>query len=344
MKSRMGRITLRITGITLLLLFGLTLAAPRVYATDLPSSTPTVEEFNVYRDVLEDDDFLLIVYENTPYSGTPDRNYSESFIWRLKSTDGLTEYAQAVGYNYNNDGWGYNVVSFYLDSGNVTALMGAGYWEKAYKITLTGTPAAYASPPTYTFTLSPSDYSSLTDTAEVKTATADRLIVIAADLDNKWGLSVTYSLIDSSEVGNVLSIYGESFFRGAIYGVQAMAPSIFSLSISNINIAERTFTPVYITELGSQYTGTYLEPAMLAGEGFFAVSYNLFGILLILLVCAFIVGGNWLLSGGNLWKGGVESAGPLIIGARLAMIPMGEFGLIVALCWFYVSAKVWKLI
>jgi len=344
MKSKMGRIALKVTGITLLSVFCLLAIAPVVYATDLPSSTPTIESFNAYRNVLETGDFLLIVYENTPYTGTPDRAYSQSFVWRLESVDGTTDYAFTTGYSYDNSGWGYNVVAFYFDAADVVSIIGADYWEKAYKVQLSGTPAAYDDPPTYTYTVGVSDYSALTDTDEVKTAVANRIMEIAADLDNKWGVAAAYSLIYSGEVGEVLSIYGQSFFRGAIYGVQAMAPSIFSVSISNVNVDDRTWTTTYTTELESQYTGTYFEEALTEGEGFFDVSYNMFGIVIILVLCAFTLVGNWMIAGGNLWKGTIEANGIAVVGARLAMIPFGEFALIVALCWLFISAKTWKLI
>jgi len=329
-----------IIGLSFFLLFPVT----TVLAIDNPDSTPSIVQFNAYRNVLETGDLLIIAYENTPYSTTPDMTYSESFIWRLKSTDGVSEYTQAVGYNYNDDGYGYNVISWYMDSGNVTATIGAGYWLQPYVVTLSGTPSAFDDPPIYNYTIGVSDYCSLTDTNEVKVAIAQRLLDIASDLDIRWGLSVTYSLLYAGEVGTTLSIYGQSFFRGAIYGVQGMAPSIFPLAITNVNTDDRTWTSSYATDLSNQYSGYYLETSFDAGKDFFDVDYNLMGILIVLAIAATIIGANWYLSGGNLWTGMTESVPVVVIGGRLFLLPMGELGLLAAVCWLYISAKTWRLI
>jgi len=347
----MKGIILRAAGVAVvaLTLLGWWLPQPAHALIAYPSSDPEVIQFNAYRNVLETGDFLVIVYENTPYATAPGVNYSEAYVWRMYDTDGTSELAQASGYNYHSRGYGYNAVNFYFSAAELATLglaLYPTYWEQAYVFRLSGTFGAdtFLVPRNYNFTISPSDYSSLTDTAEVKVAIAQRIIDIATDLNNKWGLATDYELTYSSETGTTLSIYGQSFFRGAIYGVQAMAPSIFPLAISNVDVDARTWTTAYAANLEGQYAGTYLEPAFTAGEGFFDVSYNVMGILIILIVCAFIIGVNWWLGGGNLWRGILESASPVIIGARLALLPLGEVGLLIAMVWLYISAKVWKLI
>ena len=314
-----------------------------------PDSDPTVIQFNAYRNVLETGDFIVIIYENTPYTTAPEVNYSEAYIWRMYDTDGTTELAQATGYNYNSSGYGYNVVGFYFSAAELATLGIASYpvyWELPYVFRLSGTfgTDTFLIPRNYNFNIGASDYSSLTDTDEVKTAIAQRIIDIATDLNNRWGLTTDYELTYSSETGTTLSIYGQSFFRGAIYGIQAIAPSIFPLAISSVDVDARTWTTAYVTSLEAQYAMTYLEAAFAAGEGFFDVSYNLMGILLIIGVCAFIIVCNWQLAGGNLWRGVLGASGIVIIGTRLTLVPLGETGLIIALCWLYVSAKVWRVI
>ncbi|MFC1904658.1 hypothetical protein ACFLXT_02725 [Chloroflexota bacterium] len=341
----MGSKLLRQIGISLaMVVLVVVLLATPVCAIALPDDTPAVVQFDAYRNVLETGDFLILIYENTPYASTPSSDYSENFIWRMYDTAGTTEYAQALGFNYNASGYGYNVVSFYFDSGNVTALMGAGYWDQPYVIKLSGTPFGFADPPIYTYAMSSSDYSDITVTAEVKTAIGLRLVIIANDLYNKWGLVTTTSLLYSGETGTVLSTFGEAFFRGAIYGVQAMAPGIFSLAISNVNTEARTWITTYQTLLESQYSGNYIDNAFTQGEEFLDVSYNLMGLLLVLFIGFGLIFGNWYVGGRGGWHGLVEAVPALVIGGRLAMLGMGELGLIATIAWLFISAKVWRVI
>lgn len=311
-----------------------------VQAIELPDGTPTVEKINAYRNVLETDDFFIIVYENTPYDSYPGTPYSEAFVWRLIDTDGETELAQALGANYNDYGYGYNVIGFYLSADDAPD----GYWETPYYITLSGTASAFDVPPKYTFNMNVSDFSVIEDSDLVKAEISQRILDLAADLDVRWELLAGYTLLDETETGSKLSIYGQAFFRMAIYGLQAMAPDAFPFSITNIDTALREWDDTYVSELETQHAGTYLEDAETAGKEFFNVSYNLMGMLIIALICAVIIGANWYLAGGNLWRGMVDSAPPLVIGSRIAMFGLGEVCLFAAVCWLYISAKIWRVI
>lgn len=313
-------------------------AVPAI-ATDLPDSTPTVESFYAYRNVLETGDFLVIIYENTPYATTPtDYTYSEAFVWQWIHSSNTTEYGQASGYTYQDSGYGYNVISFYLDADD------APTWGEAYRFTLYGTPPAFSTIPSYTFTIGASDYSSLTDTDDVKLAVAETVITIAADLDIRWGRTAATSLISEEDVGVLLSIYGRTFFRGAIYGLQGLAPSVFDVIVDNIPTSYKSFDTAYVTDVAGQYAGTYLETAADAGNDLLAADYNLFGLLLVIGVCGVLIAANWTVAGGMSWRGLVDSSAVLVIGGRIALMGLGELALVAALSCLYVSAKLWRMI
>ena len=254
------------------------------------------------------------------------------------SIDGSTELTQALGYDYFDGGYGYNVISFYFSQADAPA------WGQNYILTLSGSLTAFVTPPKYNFQITSSDYSSAS-ASTVKDEIAANILLLASDLTNKWGLTSDESLLLEIETGTVLSIYGEAFFRGAIYGIQALAPSLFRLEISNIGaLIDRTWGTEYTSNLITQYSGSYIQPAMEAGNSFLGVDYNLFGILGTLAICALIIFANWYLAGGNLWRCFIEATPPLIISTRLGMWGMGELGLIAAIGWLYISSKVWKLI
>lgn len=309
-----------------------------VLAIDLPDSDPNIENIDAYRNILETGDMLVIVYENTPYTVTPDTVYSDAFIWRMYDTDGTTELAQAVGYNYNESGYGYNVVSFYF------AAADAPTWELPYTLTCTGTATAFDEPPEYNFMMAASDYSSLTDTALVKAAIAERILELATDLNVKWALSTTYYLTDEYETGTKLSVYGQAFFREAIYGCQGMAPAAFPFSLTSITNEDRSWTDTYAGELEGIYTGTSLEDSITAGEELLDVDYNLLGMLMVLGLIVMVIFAHWYLGSGNRWTGLVEATPVIVIGTRIGMMGMVEASFFTALMFLYITARTFKVI
>lgn len=326
-------------GILFALLAALLLSATPVYAdTPDPDSNPTLEDVNVYRNLLETGDMLVIIYANIPYATTPDLPVTQTFIWRLIDTDGVTEFGSTVGYAYNDDGYGYNVSSLYFTAAEFTAL--GIVWGTSYTIRLSGNPAAFDTPPVYNFTINAGHYSALTVTADVQAELAARILTIAADLDNKWGLASAYSLLTQSETATVLSIYGEAFFRGAIHGLQAMAPTVFSVVIRPIDIDPRDWSDNYTASLTGQWSGTWVDTAQAAGKVLFGTSYDLLSMILLLVMAGGLLMGNIMLTGDH-WNGMVDVALLGVIGARLAMFDLAFLILVAALCWIYIGTKVW---
>lgn len=307
------------------------------YAIDLPDETPDVINIYAFRNILETADMLVLVYENTPYATTPNMTYSESFIWKFYDTDGSTELGYALTSDYHDSGYGYNVISFYFSAADAIT------WGEYYYIRLKGLGSAFESPPTYTYQMAAGDYSSLTDQDEVRAAIAYRIMVLAGDLNNKWELDSTERLTAEYETGTALSIEGQAFFRTAVYGSQAMVPSIFPLYYGEVTSTDRTWTDAYVAELEAQFTGTDVGDAITEGMTLLNTDYNLFGLLTVLVIVIFLIFGHWYLGSGNRWTGFIESAPVLVISGRMALLGLGELGLVVALCWLYFSGRLWKV-
>jgi len=331
MKKRNIKIGLLLALVTLL-----SFSSP-AYAIDLPDDTPEVENIWAYRNILETADMLVIVYENTPYGTTPNMTYSQSFIWKFYDTDGTTELGYAQTSDYHDWGYNYNVISFYFSADDALT------WDETYYIRLKGLGAAFPSPPTYTFQMAHDDYSDLTDQDEVREEIAHRIMYLASWLNNEWDLDSTEKLTAEYETGTKLSIEGQAFFREAIYGSQAMAPSIFPLYYGEVTSDDRTWTDAYVAELEAQFTGTDVGDAKTEGMTLTDTDYNLFGLLIVLVVVIMLVFGHWYLGSGNRWTGFIESAPVLIIGGRMALVGLGEAGLVVALSWLYFSGRLWKV-
>lgn len=326
-------------GLLFVLLAVFVLTTTPVYAdTPDPDSPPSVEQFNVWRNARETGDMLFLIYANIPYATLPDLPVTQTFIWRLFDTDDTTEFGSTVGYAYNDDGYGYNVYSLYFSAAEVTAL--GLVWGTTYTVRLSGNPAAFDTPPVYNYGLSASDYSTLTVTASVQAEIAVRILELAADLDTKWGLAAVYSLLTENETSTVLSIYGEAFFRGAIFGLQAFAPSVFSIVIRIIDVEDRTWDPEYAGNLTSQYNATWVDTAQAAGQVLFGTDYDLLSIILLLVMCGGVLIGNIRLTGDH-WNGIIDVALVGVVAARLGMYDLGFLILTAALCWIYIGAKLW---
>lgn len=326
-------------GVLLAVAVALLLNPIAVYAdTPDPDSPPSIEATNIYRNLRETGDNLFLIYANIPYASLPDTPVTETFIWRLIDTDNTTELGSTVGTAYNDDGYGFNVYSMYFTAAEVTAL--GIVWGTSYTIRLSGNPAVFDTPPVYNFTINAAQYSSLTVTAEVQVELAQRILNIAADLESKWGLTASESLLTQNETATVLSIFGEAFFRGAINGLQALAPTVFSIVIRAIDLDDRTWTTEYAENVTGQWGGTWVETAQEAGKTLFGTSYDLLSIIILLVGCGGLLIGNLMLTGDH-WNGLVDVAILSIIGARLGMYDLGFLIMIAALCWIYISAKVW---
>lgn len=306
------------------------------FAIDNPDSTPTIIDIYAWRNVLATGDQLYIAVENTPYATTPtDYMYQDAFTWRF--FNGALELAQTTGYAFDESGYGYNVIGFYFDASD------APVWSGNYTVRLSGNPSVFADPPAYNFDIPAGAYSSLTDTDDVKEDIAATIINIADDFYTYWNLNSETTLVDENETATVLSLQGQTFFRGAIYGIQGMAPDAFPLTIIVYDTEDRTWATTYLTNLETQHAGTSIEEGFDAGEDILDVNYNLMGLLIAMVIAGVIMIGNWMMAGGNLWKGMVESVPVLVIGTRMGMVGMGEMALIAAMCAIYVSGRIWKI-
>lgn len=330
------------TSILLALLATMMIATPVYADTEDPDSTPTIDTINIYRNLRQTGtptgDILILIYANIPYATLPDLPVTQTFIWSLIDTDNVTELGSTVGYVYQKGGYGYNVWSMYFTADNVTTL--GIEWDTSYTLRLSGNPAAFDTPPIYNFPITVADYSTLTDTADVKAELTARILTIAADLYSKWGLTSVNTLLTQNETATVLSVYGEAFFRGAIHGLQAMAPAVFSVVIRIIDIDPREWDPEYAENTTSQWAGTWVETAQEAGKALFGTEYDLLSIIMLLAMSIGLLIGNIMLTGDH-WNGLVDVAVFGVIGARLGMYDLAFLILVAAICWIYIGTKVW---
>lgn len=338
-KSSLLKVTTSIFLLITVATIGLSLfSANPCYAINLPTSTPTVEKINIYRNLLESGDWLVLIYFNIPYTTNPTEPISQTFMWRLFATDNVTEVGTELPYSFNDNGYGYNLASMYFSKVEVTAANIT--WGSTLPLRLSGNPTTFTSPPQYNFNLNPGDYSNLTITADVQTELSLRILAIASSLDTRWTLGSTYSLLNETETGTVLSIYGEAFFRGVIYGLQSLCPQVFAYVVSDMNLTQRTWTTTYIETLKNQWSGTWIDTAKNALNALFGTSYSL-SWLLISLIAALVVLILDVMVANDAWLGVMDAFVVLILTARLGFFDLGYLGLMAALAVMYESARIW---
>lgn len=302
-----------------------------------PDSPPTLVSMDVYRNLLESGDRLYIWEANTPYATTPNATFPEAFIWRLFDTDNTTELGQTTGYSYNADGYGYNIFGMYFDAAdNLT-------WDAAYILRLSGNPAIFNDPPIYNFQVNTGDYTSFNGTTDNKVALSEKVLALAADLDNRWGLATAYSLLLESEAGTYLSIYGEAVFRGSIYGIQALAPYAFRLQMTDIEIEDRTWNTEYAENLTTQFQGTWIDPAKTAGGTLFGVGYDLTSIIISMVLAVGLVFANTKLTS-DPWNAMVDVGILLVALPRIDMIPLSFTALVCAIFVMYEGTRIKSMI
>lgn len=316
----------------------LSMVIPIAAAIAEPDSPPTLEDIDIYRNVLETGDMLLLWLANIPYSTPPDVLVSDAFSWSYRSNDGLTEYGATTGYAYNDNGYGYNVSSIYLTAAEVTA---AGIvWGDPYKLRLTASPAHLPAYAPISYDILASHYSSLTVQSAVQAEIASRVITIAETLDVYWGTTTTTSLVEQTESGTKLSTYGEAFFRGAVYGLQGMAPDAFAVVVTAVDVSARTFTTNYTDQLDDQYSGTWVETSREAGKALFGTDYDLWTVIMMVGMCVGLLFGNIYLTS-NAWNGLMDVGVIMVFGARLAFYDFFFLLLITALLWVYIGTRLW---
>lgn len=329
---------MKLLRVFILSLIAVLFMAVPVYATALPDSAPTMDDVAIYRNVLATGDMFIFAKVNTPYATPPtDYGYSEAYVWQLYDPTDTMEIGRVSGFDYNDNGYNENVIGMYFSASEAPA------WGEAYYLKLTGTPLAFATPPTYQFPIEAGDYSDLTDQDEVQNAISNKVVEWATELNTEWGLTSTEYLTASGQTSQCLSLEGETFFRGAVYGIQSLAPYAFQLVTLDVTSTDRTWSTNYTSALETMYDGTYLDTAQDAANSGLNVDYNLAGLIGILIMSGVFIGGCiWL--GGDIWGSLVAASGAVVIGGRLAMIGLGELALLAAVMWLFVTAKVWKLI
>ena len=206
----------------LVLLVSLVAVHPVLAATITNPTSISVTSVQVVRNVIETGDICVAFHYNIAYTAYPTTVWaSDSFSLNFYNTNGVTVLSPTNPYVYIDNGYNDNLGGFYFNAAAAASMT----WGAAYKIGIIPNPADFSSPPAnYYYTLQSTDYTT-------KTTQGDNQTVIQTYLSNTCVLlEQVYSglsLLVSSDVGEVLSVDGENWLRGALPGVASFAPHLF---------------------------------------------------------------------------------------------------------------------
>ena len=223
-----------------------------VLAISAPDSTPSVSNFHVNTNLLATGDILIYCDYDLPYGTPPDVFANQSFIFKLISTDNVTELGAIRPFVYFDNGYNEGEFGFYFNNmttANIT-------WGEPYIIRIAQNPAHFASPTSIDYVLPVNAYTTENTTAGNQLELSINILAAANRLGQVY---TTYTLTEDSAGGTVLgSPDGETYFRGAIYGIQAMAPDLFMVQVLEYDTTYRTWTTAYSDNLTDRFETTWV--------------------------------------------------------------------------------------
>lgn len=251
------------------------------HAVDAPDSTPVVENIHANTYLLQSGDMLIYGDYNLPYSTVPDVGADEAYSFVL--LDGTNELGSISPFVLINNGYNKGIFSFYLASAD------APDWGESYTIRIVQNPAHFDSPQTYDYVIPSSAWTTSTTQDDNQQELTINLISAAQRLESYYA---DYTFIDSGVGGTVLSSpTGETYLRGAIYGVQAMAPDLFVVQILEVDTTDTDWDydgDSSETTQADNYTdrssGTWADPEDTANQFGFSTA-AIVGLIFIFPVC-----------------------------------------------------------
>jgi len=222
-------------------------------AVDTPDSTPSVSNLHINRQLLTETDILIYGDYDIPYATPPPSVFADkAFSFQLISTDNETELGVVTPYVFFDNGYNEGVFGLYFSSmatANIT-------WGEPYIIRIAQNPSQFASPTKVDYVIPTNVYTSANTTTDNQLELSINILAAASRLEQ---IHTSYELVEGAAGGTVLtSPSGETYFRGAIYGLQAMAPELFMVQVLDYDTSYRTWTTAYSDNLTNRFETTWV--------------------------------------------------------------------------------------
>ena len=195
-----------------------------------------------YGSVTESGDLLLLIHYDIDYlSCCPAESAQETILAAYfdGSASSIIMTSAPVLTGGVNSGYGQGAMSIYMNAAEVTA---AGIvWNDSDYANIFGNPSFFATPPFYQL---PVEWRAQSG----RSAIGDDVISLGSSLQSstRW-VDAGKTLVENG----VLTGEGETYFQAVILNLRAMAPDLYSGSMTNPDFYERDFGDSYTTTLDS---------------------------------------------------------------------------------------------
>ena len=215
-----------------------------------PPDTISQTTARAYGSVTESGDMLLLIHYNIDYNTCCT---AESVVdtviaaWYDTSAGTIAMTAAPTITGGVNSGYGQGAIGMYLTAAEVTT---AGIvWNDGDASNIFGNPSFFSTPP---FNQIPIEWRAESG----RSAIGSDVISLGSTLQSstRW-VDANKTLV----ANGVLTADGETYFQAVIPGLRAMAPDLYSGSMTNPDFYERDFGTSYVTTLDNYWTGTAFE-------------------------------------------------------------------------------------
>jgi len=297
-----------------------------------PDSPPSLAETFVNRNLVETGDRLFYALYDIPYATLPSVDSVTipadlMFVFRLMSADGATELGTMTPFIYFDAGYNRGLISWYFPaSANIT-------WDVAYIIRISQNPTYFPSPEYVDVVLSLDAYTSETGQEDNQGELATNLYDMGQRLESEYDVT----LFQSSGSQMILTTEGEQYFRGAISGLQVLAPSLFLIQYPTATIVSENWTTEQFNTYQHRFDGTWVGTSENAtAEQFGGTADVVFAFIIIVPIClGFIIFAS--LKYRRAEPGYLVAPLILTMGALLGWVPIALFATFYQLMAIYIA-------
>lgn len=229
----------------------LCIVGPVLADPDDPDSLSVLDAIAV-RDLLEEDDLFVAVHYLILYDPTAEPADTAEELFLVRLMDGAAELGVVRPYPYYNNGYDQGIAGLYFSAAEALV------WETAYTITIQGTPAAWATPPSTSFILGPSSYSGLDGQTGNRQALYEWMVDAVESLESNWAVT----LLETSEAGSILDETGQTYLTAAIPGLAALCPQLLWIGSAEMDTTARTWGTGQADAYAARFDGTWVGDGM----------------------------------------------------------------------------------
>lgn len=240
---------IRVLAVFAIVGYHLLLVTP-AFSLDDPDDDPTIISVYANINLRETGDVLIYGQYNIPYASPPDTTADWAYTLRLIDTDNATQLGAITPYARFDNGYNEGCFGLYFPAAdNLTT-------DQAYTVRISQSPAFFDTPESFDYVMPSSAWTSATNSEENQLELYLNIITIAQSLE---AAHTDIELLEASAGGTVLSSpVGETYFRGVIFGLQAMAPDLFLVQVYSFETGDRAWTTDEFDAYQTRFAGTWL--------------------------------------------------------------------------------------